>query len=181
MAHKEQKDYFLNVKNKFPKYFNNMKVLDVGSYDVNGNNRYLFEGCQYIGLDMAPGRNVDVVQIAHLYNAPENSFDIIISNDCFEHDMYYDKTLKNIVRLLKSGGMFLFTCKTTGGGEHGTIRSDGGFSSPLTKNILGWCDYYKNICERDIRDVIDIDEIFINYEFTILNEVYDLRFYGIKK
>ena len=40
-----------------------LKILDVGSYDVNGNYRSIFEsmGHKYNGLDMERGPNVDIV------------------------------------------------------------------------------------------------------------------------
>ena len=40
-----------------------LKVLDVGSFDVNGNYREIFEsiGLDYTGLDMEKGPNVDIV------------------------------------------------------------------------------------------------------------------------
>jgi hypothetical protein len=43
MAHKEQRDYFETVQKKFPETFVNKKVLDIGSYDFNGTNSYLFK------------------------------------------------------------------------------------------------------------------------------------------
>lgn len=181
MAHKEQKDYFLEIKKKFPQKFKDTKVLDIGSLDINGNNRHLFEDCEYLGLDIAEGKNVDVISLAHEYNDADSSYDVIISNDCFEHDMFYEKTFKNIVRLLKKEGFFLFTCKTTGSGEHGTLRTDGGFSSPLTIKFPEWANYYKNITEDDVRNSIAVDEIFSAYEFSTLNETKDIRFWGIKK
>lgn len=180
MAHKEQKEYFINVKNKFPSYFTNKKVLDIGSLDINGNNKHLFSDCEYLGLDIAEGKNVDVVSLAHEYLEPDESFDVIISNDCFEHDMFYSKTFQNIARLLRPNGLFLFTCKTTGSLEHGTLNSDGGFSSPLTINYPGWENYYKNITESDVRESIDVDSIFENYEFSTLASTADIRFWGIK-
>ena len=33
--------------------------------DVNGNNRSLFEKCDYVGLDVIEGNNVDIVCVAH--------------------------------------------------------------------------------------------------------------------
>ena len=41
---------------------NNLKILDVGSYDVNGSYREIFtaEGHEYDGLDMVKGPNVDI-------------------------------------------------------------------------------------------------------------------------
>ncbi len=181
MAHKEQREYFQHVKNMFPDYFKNKKVLDVGSLDINGNNRYLFENCEHIGIDVAAGKNVDYVTLCHEYNVADQTFDVVISNDCFEHDMYWDKSLQNIVRVLKSGGLFLFTCKTTGSLEHGTLRTDGGFSSPLTCHIAGWENYYRNITESDVRTAVSVDDIFSEYNFSINNDVFDIRFYGIKK
>lgn len=191
MAHQEQREYFLEIKNKFPNFFKNKTVLDVGSLDINGNNRHLFEDCDYLGLDIAEGRNVNVVSLAHEYNASDEHFDLIISNDCFEHDMFYEKTLNNIVRMLKSKSLFLFTCKTKAPdcrclngcrcGEHGTLNSDGGFSSPLTCKYPDWANYFKNLTEDDIRKCINVDEIFSEYNFSILNVSHDIRFWGIKK
>ena len=181
MAHKEQRDFFISIKNKYPNYFNNVNVLDIGSLDINGNNHHLFINYNYTGLDIAEGKNVNIVSLAHEYSEKDESFDVIISNDCFEHDLYWDKTFKNIVRLLKPNGLFLFTCKTTGSLEHGTLRTDGGFSSPLTVKIPEWTNYYRNITENDVRCSINIDDIFSEYEFSINNIVYDIRFYGIKK
>jgi hypothetical protein len=40
-----------------------VRVLDVGSYDVNGSYRHLFDKSKYhyTGLDMEEGPNVDIV------------------------------------------------------------------------------------------------------------------------
>lgn len=181
MAHIEQRDYFIGIKSKFPNHFKDKMVLDIGSLDINGNNKHLFENCVYQGLDIAPGRNVDIVSLAHEFNAPNESYDVIISNDCFEHDMFYEQTFKNIVRILKKGGFFLFTCKTAGSAEHGTLRTDGGFSSPLTSKHPEWSNYYRNIDEKDVRNSIDIDLVFENYEFSVLHPPHDIRFWGIKR
>ena len=37
MAHKEQWVFCGQVKGLHPEYFENKKVLDIGSFDVNGN------------------------------------------------------------------------------------------------------------------------------------------------
>jgi len=183
MAHPAQQKFCEHVKNKFPKSFNGIKVLDVGSLDINGSNKPLFDNCEYIGLDIAPGKNVDIVCIAHEYLAPEEAFDTIISTECFEHDMYLSKTLLSIVRMLKPGGLFIFTCATEGRNAHGTIN-DTPEDSPLTAKIPGWDVFYKNVTEKDIRDILDIDKIFSNYPFEIVGTLswdMGLHFYGIKK
>ena len=49
MAHPVQIVWCEKIKEDFPEYFRNKRVLDVGALDYNGNNRYLFEDCEYIG------------------------------------------------------------------------------------------------------------------------------------
>ena len=52
MAHVAQQEFFKKVKEQFPERFKNCSVLDIGSLDLNGNNRYLFEDYTYIGVDV---------------------------------------------------------------------------------------------------------------------------------
>lgn len=181
MAHPEQKAFCEKVKSLHPRLFEYKKVLDVGSLDINGNNRFLFDSSSYLGIDIGPGPNVDVVAVAHEFNDPDGSYDVIVSTECFEHDMHYDKSIRNIVRLLASGGLFLFTCATTGRPEHGTRRSDGGVNAPLLASQNDdWADYYKNLTEQDIRNVIDVDKVFKLYVFEVNPVAHDLYFWGIK-
>jgi hypothetical protein len=77
------------MKELHPEHFKDNKVLDIGSLDINGNNKFLFDNSEYIGLDIAEGNNVDVVCIGHEYDAPDETFDTIISTEALEHDMYY--------------------------------------------------------------------------------------------
>ena len=65
MAHEEQKIFLESVKSKFSEKFKNCRVLDIGSLDINGNNRFLFENYEYIGLDIGEGNNVDIVCRGH--------------------------------------------------------------------------------------------------------------------
>lgn len=181
MAHPAQRDFCVFVKRLVPRHFEGTTVLDVGSLDINGNNRYLFEGCEYMGIDVAEGPNVDLVTLAHQYDAPSERFETIISTECFEHDRYWAKSLGNIVRLLKRGGLLLFTCATTGREEHGTVRSDGGYASPLTSALPGWNDYYRNLSIADFLEVVPFEETFSRYSFTVDTLCHDLYFWGLKK
>jgi SAM-dependent methyltransferase len=178
MAHREEREFCTEVQNKLPEYFKQKKVLDCGSLDINGNNRYLFTDCDYTGIDIGPGKNVDIVSTIHEFEAPDSTYDLIISTECFEHDMHYQQSLLNIIRMLKSKGMFLFTCATTGRPEHGT-RKTSQKDAPL---LFGeWSDYYKNLTEEDIRKVLSIEEIFSEFEFRVHTGHKDLFFYGLKK
>ena len=114
MAHREQWVFCGKVKQLFPESFINKKVLDIGSFDVNGNEEFLFEDCNFTGLDIGPGDGVDVVCPAQEYDAPDETFDTIISCECWEHNPYYKESIVNAVRMLKKGGLFFFSCATTG-------------------------------------------------------------------
>ncbi len=197
MAHSTQQDFILYVKNKFPKHFENKKVLEDGSLDINGSMRSFFSNCEYLGIDVGEGDGVDLVVQGQDYDSPDDTYDVCASGECFEHNPYWAETFANMVRLCKSGGLVFFTCATTGRPEHGTTRSDKE-SSPLTVNI-GW-EYYKNLDEQDFRESFEesFDEIFSEYEFhstvdydnptefiknmrSHINPCEDLYFWGIKK
>lgn len=180
MAHQQQIDFCLSIRRKLPRFFVNKFVVDIGSLDINGSNQYLFENCLYIGVDLLPGKNVDLAVKGHELHLPSNSVDVIISTECFEHDQFYALTLKNIARMLKPGGLFLFSCATTGRPEHGTRRTTP-HDAPFIQGLGDWEDYYQNLEEKDIRRALDIDSIFEEYAFSINFETCDLYFWGIKK
>ena len=91
-------------------HFNNseIKVLDVGSFDVNGNIRDLIESSnyQYTGLDIVDGPNVDVVAPSeYSFPFPDNYFDLVASSYCMEHVKNLQKWINECVRVLKHKGM----------------------------------------------------------------------------
>jgi len=172
MSHLQQQQFCEKVKAQFPDRFRKKRVLDVGSLDINGNNKYLFENCGYIGIDLGPGKNVDIVCPVHEF---VGSFETIISTEAFEHDPFFEMSLQRIVLdLLVPGGLFLFTCATKGRPEHGTYQSTP-HNAPFTN------EHYKNISQDDIRATIDIDAVFERYEFGFCWRTRDLYFWGIKK
>jgi SAM-dependent methyltransferase len=173
MAHQEQIDFCKSVKELYPRYFESVDVLDIGSLDINGNNRYLFDNCNYWGIDIGEGKNVDQVVSGHEFKS-DKQFDVIISTECFEHDKYFGATLMNAVFLLKKGGLLLFSCAAPGRPEHGTTRTTKG-DSPFTN------DYYRNLSEDDIRDILMPEINFSTFHFQTRTEFpQDLYFYGIK-
>jgi hypothetical protein len=179
MAHSEQREFFESVKARFPEYFRDVRVLDVGSLDVNGNLRGLFDmPCWYTGIDIGPGKNVDVVCPGHLFDAG-CLYNTVISAECLEHDMFWKRTIMNMYNLTWSGGLIALSCATTGRKEHGTMRSEP-MSSPLTTRMrTEWSDYYRNLTEEDFRSVWDPDEMFSEYEFQTNDKTHDLYFWGI--
>ena len=85
-----------------------LKILDVGSFDVNGNYKYIFDSPKwtYIGLDIAPGPNVDVVSASEYdFGLDSNSFDVVISGNTAEHVKDIFSWIKEIARVTKPSGI----------------------------------------------------------------------------
>lgn len=178
MSHKQQREFVERVRSNFSFYFGGKNVLEVGSLIINGSIRDFFIQCNYTGIDVGEGWGVDVVCQGQDYSAPDNTFDVVCSGECFEHNPYWLETFKNMIRLTKSGGLIFFTCATTGREEHGTIKNLPE-DSKLTIE-LGW-DYYKNLNEQDFKEHINFVDEFSYFGFETNDEAHDLYFWGIKK
>ena len=178
--HDEARNFTLYCKEKFPQFFENYRiVLDVGSADINGNNCFLFSNCVYIGNDVVPAQNVNIVSETRKLPFSDASFDTIVSTECFEHDMYYEESFKKIIQLLKPGGLFVFTCASTGRAEHGTLRTCPSESMTTRyTDVPEWANYYKNLTEDDFDAV---EDSFDQYCFYTNTKSKDLYFWGIKK
>ena len=99
--------------------------------------------------------------------------------------------------MLKSGGYFIFTCATTGRPVHGTTTQDkidkdnnktsqgntvDNWKTMPNVFIEDWdSEYYRNVTEEDVRKCVDIDSIFLEYEFTVDTNHCDLFFWGVKR
>jgi len=86
-----------------------VRVLDVGSANINGDYRALFSApnVEYVGLDVAHGRNVDVVpkDSYDWHELEDDSFDVVISGQALEHIEFPWLTMRQIARKLKPGGV----------------------------------------------------------------------------
>ncbi len=96
-----------------------LRLLDVGSYDVNGTYRPVFqEGgpVEYHGLDLQPGPGVDCVA-ENAYHWPflqEATFDIVISGQAFEHIEWFWLTVQEMNRVLRPGGLTCIIAPSSG-------------------------------------------------------------------
>jgi SAM-dependent methyltransferase len=177
MSHPEQQDFFKMVKAEFPEHFHFCDVLDVGSLDINGSNRDLFEECSYVGCDIMPGANVSDISKCGNLKYPSEQFYTIISGECFEHDMYFEESIKNIVRMLAIGGLFVMTCAGRNRPEHGTRRTETA-SSPLTAQIPEWQDFYQNRTEEDFLKIPEFKKM--SGFFHEARDGQDLYYCGVK-
>lgn len=179
MAHPSQFQFVQRIKDHHPSFFTNVNVLEVGSLDLNGTVRPFFNNSkEYIGIDIGPGKGVDVICEGQKYPGPDRHFDTVISCECFEHNPYWLETFLNMWRMLRYGGLMVFTCATTGRHEHGTVNWLPN-ASPLTIEA-GW-SYYRNLTEADFRVPLNFDYFFEQFTFETDMVDHDLRFYGIKR
>jgi SAM-dependent methyltransferase len=86
-----------------------LTILDLGSQDFNGSYREVLANprWRYIGLDLTPGPNVDVV-LRDAYDWRElqsESADVLVSGQTFEHTEFFWETMSEIARVLKPGGL----------------------------------------------------------------------------
>lgn len=94
-----------------------LRIADVGAFDCNGTYRALFDGpgWEYLGYDLRPGGNVDVVHEFGTGAEPPGavSFDIVISGQCAEHVAAPWRWIVDVARLLKPRGLLWLAIPNT--------------------------------------------------------------------
>ena len=131
---------YVNAEKFAIKYIPNLegkKILDVGSYDVNGTLKPIFEKGIYTGLDMESGPNVDVVSDAHNIPFDNEHFDIVTSSSCFEHDDMFWVTFLEMCRVVKPGG-YLYVQAPSNGPYHGWPGDNWRFYIDSWKALEKW-------------------------------------------
>lgn len=98
-----------------------LAILDVGSAAVAADGasyRPLFDrpAWRYMGLDMAPGPNVDVVAAdPYAWTAlPNASVDVVVSGQAFEHIEWPWLTMAEIARVLRGNGLAAIIAPSAG-------------------------------------------------------------------
>jgi len=125
-------------------------VLEIGSRDVNGTVRGLFNGRSYLGMDVAPGPGAELVadaatwdpEVARVagYQGPR-MFHAIVCCEVLEHADTAEAIVRNACRLLHPLGVFLMTCAGPGRAPHSAV--DGGQLRPG--------EFYRNVTPDEFR------------------------------
>jgi SAM-dependent methyltransferase len=94
-------------------------VLEVGALDVNGSLKdFKRAGCEWLGVDLEPGKGVDVViERASKLPFEDNSFDLVVATSVFEHDPTFWLTFNEMLRVVKPAG-FVYICAPSNGWVH---------------------------------------------------------------
>jgi SAM-dependent methyltransferase len=107
------------VQNYLSEFTNKeISILDIGSQDVNGTYKNLFENpkWKYYGLDIVAGENVNIV-VKDIYRWKEiknQSFDVVISGQALEHVEFFWITMLEIARVLKNNGLLCLIVPSSG-------------------------------------------------------------------
>lgn len=124
--HENSLSKMISFKKKYLDVNKKLSILDVGSLDESGKYNYksIFNesNWNYTGLDIESGNNVDLV-ISDIYNwfeISDNSYDVIVSGQFFEHLEYFWLTMSQIERVLKPGG-YLCIIVPSSGHNHGNM------------------------------------------------------------
>ena len=177
--HREAKEFTEWVRRCFPEFFTAKVVLDVGAGDINGNNRFLFTNCTYHANDVCEAPNVTIV--SRTKDLTLSGLDVVISTECFEHDPEYARSWVKMYEMLKPGGLFCFTCASTGRPEHGTRRTSPRDSFGTRSKQVDMQDYYKNLTVQDLNSVLKLNEKFEAWDSYYERGHKDLFFIGIKR
>jgi SAM-dependent methyltransferase len=99
------------------------RVIEVGSYEVNGSLRTLIElwkPVKYVGVDIKKGPGVDIVCNAEnlVEKFGKESFDVVVSTELLEHVRDWRKVVSGIKNICKPGGIILITTRSHGFGYH---------------------------------------------------------------
>lgn len=148
--HNEIREFFIRMKLNAGAAFNAERVLECGSYDINGNPRKYFSSAkEYIGIDWRPGPCVDKVALVHEYkDKPNGYFNFVIATSLIEHDPHWEDSIARMVDLLAPGGSLLITCGGLGFHQH-ELETSPGFTRGLTANDSGV--YYGN---RTVNEIV---------------------------
>lgn len=162
--HKQALNNTKDFINKYLKHLFNKpaKVLDVGSLNMNGSVKPLFTKMKwkYTGVDIKGGHGVDVV-LSDPYKYPfkDNTFDVVVSTSCFEHNEMFWLSFREMVRVTKGGG-FMYISAPYKDGIHRTPVDCWRFLPDGYKALTKWCDQAEllnsYICPRPARDCVGI-------------------------
>jgi len=89
-------------------------IVDIGSLDINGNYKSLFEtgDSKYIGVDIVDGPNVDVLIGSSAWEDLKN-VDAVISGQTLEHVEDIPLLMSQIMDILKPGGLLCIIAPST--------------------------------------------------------------------
>lgn len=110
--------YVKHARDRLPPLTAYTRVLEIGSYNVNGTIRELFRGTQYRGMDARKGPGVDLVHDATKFFPLAVLNDVVVCCETLEHAENWPAVVKNAAAWLRPGGVFIGTAAGVGRPPH---------------------------------------------------------------
>lgn len=114
--HDSVKVTFIQFINNYMTSNDSVKVLEVGSLNVNGGLRDLKpDNFAWYGIDLVDGPGVDQkIDVAELYPFSDDTFDLVVASSVFEHDIEFWSSFLEMCRVLKQDGIILLIMPSQG-------------------------------------------------------------------
>jgi hypothetical protein len=96
------------------------RVLEIGSRNINGSVRGLFDGVVYEGIDVAEGPGVDVVADGATY-VPTLPPDCVVCCEVLEHAPTAADIVRHMGAIVAPGGSVIVTCAGPGRAPHSAV------------------------------------------------------------
>ena len=96
-----------------------LRVLEVGSYDVNGSVRPYVESlrpAEYLGIDQSEGPRVDRVMdcLDMVDELGAETFDVVISTEMLEHVRNWQASIEALIDMVRLDGLLVITTRSPG-------------------------------------------------------------------
>ncbi len=124
----------------------NMTVADIGGMNVNGSLRSVATSLdmKYTSVDMTKDESVDIVlENPHKLPFETQSFDLVISTSCFEHDPCFWITFKEMCRVVKNDG-YIYVNAPKNGRYHCYPGDNWRFYFDAGQALAYWSSYQYN-------------------------------------
>jgi SAM-dependent methyltransferase len=119
----------------------NYKILEIGGSTFNGGSfRYYCEklNIKYMSIDIEKNEGIDyVINPGDKYPFEPESFDIVISSSCFEHDPCFWITFKEMCRITKLNG-YIYVSAPSNGAYHKYPGDNWRFYSDAGQSLSYW-------------------------------------------
>jgi SAM-dependent methyltransferase len=158
------------------------RVVEVGSYDVNGSLRSIVErlgSAEYVGTDMRSGPGVDVICPAErlVERFGKDGFDLVISTCVLEHVRDWSRAISNIKNVCKPDGLILVVVPSKDWPFHAYPGDYWRYELEDVENILDDCE--RVVLEEDSRPPSLVYAKFRKPNAFIENDLTDYKLYSI--
>lgn len=117
--HQGNREWLAHLKRLYPKHFTGARVLEIGSYNVNGTVRdYFAKAKHYVGVDQVAGPCVDVVAKATDTVFMRKEFDTLVYLSVFEHDPKWNEGFVHNLKWVRPGGLIIACWGAEGNQRH---------------------------------------------------------------